>query len=303
MRSRYGCVCGMYSLCVKRWVSKIDHLLIATLFFTSLHGVELRIGKGEFQTSMGIHDFWQMSAKSDIDVISISQPRYNLNETLYLFGTLDIYSSPSMEAVSQYIDTVMNATTPFGFTPNTLLGTFVPVPNSYEIEGVDVDIGITKEMIKSRDYSFGVGVVTGFSTPIMKMENYFEAFNFYADILDYTQTKLKTYKAGIVLEGSLNLNESITLSSKATYAYQQANLTNSIMQFDSDGKHRTFETNVQYTPKSLKNIYLNAGYSYKDWQVDSMQGAIMGISTPNVSAVVDIELSSRYGYVGIGYKF
>jgi hypothetical protein len=135
------------------------------------------------------------------------------------------------------------------------------------------------------------------------MENYFEAFNFYADILDYTQTKLKTYKAGIVLEGSLNLNESITLSSKATYAYQQANLTNSIMQFDSDGKHRTFETNVQYTPKSLKNIYLNAGYSYKDWQVDSMQGAIIGISTPNVSAVVDIELSSRYGYVGIGYKF
>jgi len=286
--------------------------LSATLA-SSLSALEIRYGSGEFEMSGGIQNFNDVSVKCDIDVFGVHEQHYLINDKVYLFGNLEIYSSDKVETFANYADGLMNSSLPslpinlpFDFsTPNAFVGNFIPVPSSYEVEGVDFDIGVGVDVVQEDNYYLGIGVVTGVSTPLMKMENYFQALNFFTDILDYTETEMITYKAGLSLQAGFSPNDAIDIYTTGIYAYQTGEITNSIVDsdMDADGSYTSFEVGLRYTPSSMPNFYLSAGYKYKDWEVDSMKANIMGFETPDLMDTFDIELSSNYSYISVGYKF
>lgn len=297
MRSRYEYDYGMRSF----------FILLMLTSLTWLWSVEVRVAKGEFQAKSSIQNVWNLSQKSDIDVFSMDIPHYGITEKLYLFANIDIYSSKQIEALSHYADSIMNSSIPLmpTITPNSVMENFFPLPSSYEVEGLDMNIGIAKELIGKPKYSLGAGVLTGVSTPFIKMQNYLNALNYYGELLEFTQSKMKSYKAGVMVEGSFHPNESINLYAKAIYAYQKATISNSLLNasMKSDGNYRSLDIGLRYLPSSLPNFYIGIGHSYKDWRVDTMEGQFSTLPSIDMLTPIDVEFSNSSNYFSIGYKF
>lgn len=287
---------------------------------TSLHALDVRFGKGDFKASAGMKNFCNMSVKTDIDVFAINEQHAKVYDRYYLFGNLDIYSSNTVRTHANYMNQLMNTQIvdfpvdwPFD-TPNDFIGQFVPVPSSYEVQGVDFDIGMGMDIVQNKAYYLGAGVVTGVSTPFMKMENYAEAANFFMDMLEKTRTDMKTYKAGLSLQAGYNPTKVINLYATGIYAYQTGEVSNSIVNssMDTDGTYTSLDIGVRINPLKLSkaykhnflsNVYVTLGYMYKNWEVDSMKGNVMGFNTPDVMNVFDVDFESNYTYFGIGYNF
>jgi len=287
--------------------------LLGTGLSSSLYALDIQYGQGNFEATAGIQNFYSATVDCDIDVFSISEHHALISDKLYLFGRLDIYSSDKVESVASYVDEIMSTTLPslpvslpFDLTSgNAILGNFVPIPSSYEVEGVDFDIGIGMDLVQESDYFVGVGVVTGVSTPLVKMENYFEALNYFTNLLEATRTEMTTYKFGVSLQAGYEPNEWVKLYGTGIYAYQTGEMSNSIVDsdMDSEGTYSSLEVGVRITPPSLENFYVSVGYVYKDWEVDSMQANILGFETPDAMDIFDMELSSSNLYVSVGYRF
>ena len=281
--------------------------LLGIAMVTLASSVEVRMGKGEFSASASMAKFWEFEASSDVDVLSVSIPRYNIATHYYLFGSLDIYSSKRIEWLSGFADWAMETNLPFfpSLTPNSLLSNFVPVPSSYEVEGIDANIGVAKDVVTKPQYRLGVGVLTGFSTPFIKMQNYLDALSFYSDILEYSDTQIKTYKAGMLLEGVFRPHREWNIFAKAIYAYQRGDIRNAMVlgAMKSAGSYGAFEAGVRYTPSALNNFYISAGYQHKNWQLDSVEVEINPFPSVELSTPLGVEFSSHNSYISIGYRF
>lgn len=299
---------------------------IASILMTiDASALDIRVGKGDFTATQGMDGLYTVSAEIDLDVLSLNEQHYGLGKSgLYLFGGLDIYSSKQADSVTNVIDTIMNTSTPTlpfdtpiaipTTTPNDVLGTFIPVPSSYKVHGVDFDIGVGYDVIHEKRGYLGVGVMTGISTPAMEMENYFEALNFYTKLLEQTKTDMTTYKLGLTLQGGLNMTDYLGLYATGTYAYQFGEIENSIVRssMDAKGTYQAFDLGLKFHPLKLSEhyketlwsrLYLNIGHSYKKWEVDQMQATIIGIDTPDVFTSFDLGFESSYTYFGLGYSF
>lgn len=300
--------------------------IIAFFLITStLSALDIRIGKGDFTATQGIAGLYSVSAEVDLDVISLDERHYALGDSgLFVFGNLDIYSSKQMDSMTDVIDSIMNTSTPTlpfetpitvgTTTPNEVLGTFIPVPSSYKMYGVDFDIGLGHDVIASDRGYIGLGIMTGISMPAMEMENYFESYNFYTELLSQTKTELTTYKLGLSIQGGYEIMDYLSVYGSGTYAYQFGEMDNSIVRssVDAKGSYRAFDIGLRFYPLLLADddkgdlydrFYLNIGHAYKKWEVDEVQVSLIGIDMPDPMSYLDIGFESSYTYLGLGYRF
>jgi hypothetical protein len=294
-------------------------LTMGSLFVSNLNALDVRVGKGDFDWKVGMSSLFDTSVNLDIDVISFNEQHLNFEESnFYIFGNMDIYSSDRVDQATDIIDNVMMQKLPntpidniLGIsaeTPNDVLGNFVPVPSSYEISGIDFNIGLGYDVLKSENGYFGMGVMTGVSTPFLEMENPIDAMIFTYEFLKKTDTELMTYKAGLSFQAGYDLGENLSLYSTFIYAYQTGDIENSIINssMDLDGNYQAFDIGIKLRPSSdssWSNLYATLGYTSKDWDVDTMEATVVGMDTPNIASIFKNDLSTDYTYFGIGYRF
>lgn len=294
-------------------------LTMGSLFVSNLNALDVRVGKGDFEWKVGMSSLFDTSINLDIDVVSFNEQHLNFGQSnFYIFGNLDIYSSDKIDQATDVIDNVMTQNLPntpidniLGIntdTANNILGNFVPIPSSYEISGIDFNIGIGYDVLKNENGYFGMGLMAGVSTPFLEMENTIDAMMFIYTFLKETSTELMTYKAGLSLQAGYDLGENISLYSTFIYAYQTGDIENTIINssMDMDGNYQALDVGLKLRPSSdssWSNLYATLGYSSKTWDVDTMEATVVGIDTPNIASVFRNDLSTDYAYFGIGYRF
>ncbi|GEM_PF-977319 len=297
-----------------------SHLLATLLLLTSTtHALEINFGKGDFQWEVGITGVYRTDVTLDIDLLKINEQHFTLNHSpYYLFGNLDIYSSKKVDQLTDIVDSIMLQSLPITPLPslfgietdslNAILGNLVPVPSSYKISGVDFDIGVGYDLLTSPKGYLGAGLMTGISMPFMRMENPLEAMEFIDDLLTKTHTDIKTYKAGVTLQAGYQATPELTLYTTLLYAYQTGSIKNSIIKssMDVDGSYRAIDIGMTFAPKHTyipKKLYFNAGYSKKQWTMDSVEVEIIGVNLPGISSFLSNAFESDYLYLGVGYHF
>jgi len=294
-------------------------LTMGSLFISNLNALDVRVGKGDFEWKVGMSSLFDTSVKLDIDVISINEQHLSFGQSdFYIFGNLDIYSSDTVDKATDIIDNVMLSDLPntpinniLGInntSPNDVLGNFVPVPSSYEISGIDFNIGVGYDIVKSDEGYIGMGLMAGVSTPFLEMENPIDAMIFTYNFLKETSTDVMTYKAGLSLQAGYNFGENVSFYSTFIYAYQTGDIENSIVNssMDVDGNYQAIDVGLKFNPSSdssWSNLYATVGYTSKSWDVDTIEATVVGIDTPNIASVFKNDLSTDYAYFGIGYRF
>jgi hypothetical protein len=177
------------------------------------------------------------------------------------------------------------------------------------VSGVDLDIGIGYDLYRDQRGYFGIGVVTGLSTPFMEMKNYLEAADYINTLLEDTSTDVETYKFGVTVQMAYNLAEIFSVYATGIYAMQTGNISNELVSgdFDVTGTYASFDVGVKYYLTNLSgdesDFYAKLGYTYKHWVVDDIDGSIGGFIMPNILTNAEIDMTSDYVYIGIGYNF
>jgi len=279
------------------------YILPLALLVSSANALDLRYGQGDFEWSVGADDLSEQSVTLDDTVISISEHHTNFTDSpWYYFGNIDIHSSDKLDRITDLAD---NAMANLPFSPADI----APFPSSFEVSGVDFDIGVGYDIARDENGYLGIGVMTGISTPFMEMHNYIEAYDYLSTLLEETSTDVETYKFGISVQGAYNITPEFSVYGTGIYAGQTGTLQNDLIssEFDVTGTYSALDIGVRFYPSGVvendTNFYINAGYAYKHWEIDDMDVNVGGILSVNLSSVVNTDMTSDYIYVGIGFSF
>jgi len=282
--------------------------LTSSIIASNIYAIDVKFGKGDFSFDMGLKNIMKTSVDISTNVISISEHNYQISDSsFYLFGNLDIYSSDEVDGFTDFIDQGMQQNIPMlNQTPNEIMGNFVPVPSSYKMKGIDLDIGVGYSLLRDKKSFFGIGFATGLSTPFIEMENYIEAGKFFLDGLEKTDTDIMTYKMAISLQGSYNFMENLGIYTTLIYGYQKADIENDIIKssMDSSGTYTSFDFGIKYSlTQIVSNLYVTLGHTSKKWDIDEINAEIMGVKGINPASIFDMSLESKYSYLSVGYQF
>lgn len=277
-------------------------VLPLVLMVSSSQALDLRYGQGDFEWSASALGY-DSSIIVDDKIFSINEQHKNIGDgPWYYFGNIDIHSSKQLDAMTDIADNISNL---LPIAPDDV----APFPTTYELSGLDMDIGVGYDLYQDDRSFFGIGVMTGFSTPFMEMKNYLESAEALNDLLNDTSTDVETYKLGISLQAAYNLAEIFSIYGTAIFAYQTGTLDNELIQssLDVTGTYTAFDIGVKYYLTNLSgeesNFYAKLGYAYKDWTIDDISGSLGGFDVPNLLSVVETEMTVDYIYLGIGYNF
>lgn len=282
------------------------YILMAIVTISSAEALEVRYGAGDFDWSGSAFGLIDSTVTLDDKIISISESHANFSDSQwYIFGNIDIHSSDRLDQITDVADGIKD------YLPSYLddLVGIDPFPSSFELSGIDLDIGIGYDVVHNEDGYFGIGVVTGISTPFMEMNNYIDSYKSYAELLDDTSTDVKTYKLGVSLQAGIKFNPSFMLYTTGIYAMQVGEISNEAIDssFDVTGTYTSLDIGLEYAVESSSidsgNLYFRVGYSYKHWDIDDIESQVAGILLPDFASVLHMEMEVSYPYVAIGYRF
>ena len=258
------------------------------------------MGKGSFGWIIEAKGFYKSSNTLDIYLIGISEQHYNLdNSKYYLFGSLDMYSSDQPTNTKEEFRKkfILNA---IGIDTDTpLTQTY---PNGYEINGVDLNMGVGYDVLKFDKGFLGLGFISGVSLPFLNSDNPLRIF-----ATDPNSNAI-TYKFGLSLQGKRNLSKNIWLYSTLFYAYQIGSIENSkeASSLDIEGAYRFLDLGIKVNKISdLINpkISFSLGYNNKHWAMDNIDVKVSSFDISKVSSLLSNNLSSDYIYFSFGYEF
>jgi hypothetical protein len=279
------------------------YILPLALLVSSANALDLRYGQGDFEWSVGVADLDDRSVTLDDTVITIAEQHANFKDSpWYYFGKVDIHSSDKLDKITDLADSAVDK---LPFSPSDI----GPFPSSFEVSGIDLDIGIGYDIARDENGYFGIGFVTGISTPFMEMHNYLEAYDYLSTLLEETSTDVETYKFGISVQGEYNITPEFSIYGTGIYAGQTGTLANDLIasDFDVTGTYSSMDLGIKFYPSGVvedeTNFYINAGYSYKHWEIDDMDVNVGGILNTNLSSVVNTDMTSDFVYVGVGFTF
>jgi len=289
-------------------------LLIATTF---LKAMEFRVGSATFNWQMGM-TFMQTDFEMDATVYSISEQHNNFSDSkFYYFYNADIYQSDAMDQMTTLITTPLTFDFPFigSFNDAVAQYTSIPVPSDYKIRGLDLNFGVGYDLFRDSKGLIGVGINTGFSMPVMKMQNLQKSAMITYDLLDNTETSIMTYKLGPIIHVNYEIVPKFLLYASATIGLQTGSIENEWVKssFDVDGSYTFIDLGLRYTPwSSTKDLgwirldpklFFTAGYNYKKWEMDDAALDAFNIAEFSTGGLFTNSFDTNYFYLGVGYDF
>ncbi len=284
---------------------------------TIAQAVELRIGSATFNWQMDM-GFMHTGFEMDARVWSLSEQHNNFGDSkLYYFYNADLYQSDSVDRFTDLITTPLTYDFPIVGSFNDAVDryTSVPVPADYRIRGFDIDLGLGYDLWQNERFTIGAGINTGLSLPVMKMRNLQKSAKITYDLLDHTDTTIKTFKLGPVLHGVWRINPNLRLYGSFTTGYQTGSIENDWVKssLDVDGSYTALDLEVKFIPlQSSKDfgwirldpkLFLTAGYSYKKWEMDRVKVDAFDIAEFSSGGFFKNSFETHYWYVGVGYDF
>jgi hypothetical protein len=278
------------------------------------HALELRYGSGDFNMGMDV-PLVSMDTRLSVDTLTVAEPHKNLgNSRLYYQFRADYFDSDTVNKLTDFTSLPLRTKLPVVNSSITDLvadNTPLPVPADYRIHGLNVDVGMGYDVVKTPKGHVGVGVNTGISTPFMEVRNFkLSTANFIMDTLDTFDTDITTYKAGVGVQGSYQATPWLEVAGGASLNHQTGEMDNGIIGsgIDIDGTYRTLEVSAKIRPAillhqpKLKNAFISIGHTQSRWDYDSAE-----ITTPvgafKVPGVMDADFEHSSTFVGVGYDF
>ena len=283
----------------------------------TLQAMELRIGSATFNWQMGM-TFMQSDFDLDATVYSLSEQHNNFSDSkLYYFYNADLYQSDTVDRFTTLITTPLTYRFPVVGSFNDAMANYtsVPVPADYKIRGFDINLGIGYDLFKDAQSVIGIGINTGLSIPVMKMRNLKKSIQVTYDLLDKTDTTIRTYKFGPILHAMHRFTDEVLVYGSYTAGYQTGSIENDWIKssLDVDGNYQALDLGLRYTPWQSKHdfgwisvnpkLFFTAGYSYKKWETDEIKIDAFNIAAFSSGGMLKNSFDASYWYLGIGYDF
>lgn len=297
---------------------KTKKILLPLLLCSMLQGAELTIGKGTFGWDMVIDKFMDTSVDMDINILSLRNSHDNFSDSnYYYFYEADIYASDFADKLTTLATYPITYDIPVSGSINDAIGeyTSVPVPSEYKVRGFDLNLGVGYDVYHEEDNYLGIGVTTGFSMPVIKMQNLRKTAEMVYNILDATDTTILTYKLGLSVQMGVALAPALFLEGSGSIGMQTGYMKNDWFgsSFDVDGTFKTFNIALKYVPFETKThfagmdvdpqLYFVLGFTHKSWEMDQARVNMADIFTVESFGMADVGFDTSYTYVGIGYNF
>lgn len=278
------------------------------------HALELRYGSGDFDMGMAA-PLVSMDTTLSVDTLTLAEPHKNLGDSrLYYQFRADYFDSDTVNKMTDFSSLPLRTKLPgvnSSLTDLVADNTPLPVPADYRIHGLNVDVGMGYDVVKTPKGHIGVGVNTGVSTPFMEVRNFkLATANFVMDALDTFDTDITTYKAGVGVQGSYQATPWLEVAGGASLNHQTGEMDNGILGsgIDMEGTYRTVEVSAKIRPAALlhqptlKNAFISIGHTQSRWDYDSAE-----VTTPvgvfNVPGVMDADFEHSSTFIGAGYDF
>ncbi|RUM62967.1 MAG: hypothetical protein DSZ05_09325 [Sulfurospirillum sp.] len=288
------------------------------VLMTSLsQAMEFRISSGTFNWEMGM-PFMKADFDLDSNIYSISEQHNNFGDSrIYYFYNADIYQSDTMDKMTTFVTRPLTQRVPFfgSFNDAVEKYTSIPVPADYKIRGFDLNLGIGYDLFHDAKGVIGVGVNTGLSLPVMKMTNMQKSAKLTYNLLDKTDTTIKTWKLGPVIHANYEIAPKFMVYGSFSAGIQTGTIENDWVKssFDVDGSYTTLDLGGRYTPwSSTKDLgwirldpklFFTVGYSYKKWDMDEAKVNTFNIAEFSSGGIVKTSFDTSYFYLGVGYDF
>lgn len=283
----------------------MKNIIFILLIVINIDALELNYAKGTFDYKFGLNGVMEADVAMDVNVLSIQERDLHIYKNIFLFANLDIYNSQTLDDMASYVNRAADFN-PFGFSASDIgssMGT--PVPVSFEMRGIDMSLGLGYKLFKKENGYLSLGVSTGFSTPYIETENLIKDAKLFKEILDKTKTEIMTYKLMPSILAYYRFNSIFSTHLSLYYGYQFGSLTNDYIRGDASFSGTVLHSDISLhvTPFDISNIYLDMGYRYNNWDVNSMDVSVLDSFSYNFSQNFNIGFSSKFLYFGAGYRF
>ena len=280
-------------------------IIFILLIMINLNALELDYGRGTFDYNFGLNGVMEADVAMDVNVLSIQEKHLRIYNELFFFANLDIYNSDKLDDMVSYIDRAADFN-PFGPSASDIASSMgAPVPVSFEMRGIDMSLGLGYELLQKEDSYLSLGLATGFSTPYVETENLIKNAQLFNKILDKTKTEIMTYKLMPSILAYYRFNSIVSTHLSLSYGYQYGSLENNYIKSDASFSGTVLHSDIalHVSPFKATNIYLDIGYRYNDWNVESMNVTVIDSFSYDFSQNLNLGFASKFFYFGGGYKF
>jgi len=287
----------------------LKKIYLSLMLCSLLNGAKLEFGHGKVDLTGGILGL-QGTISDNINTYSFIIEHDNLFSS-NLFYSLDLTlldSNKLKQITTPYMNNLLSNT-------NNLLSkrslSQLRIPEmEHTIQGADLGLGIGYDLINADDRNYlGIGLYIGASLPyISSSKSSKEKIDLNSINANYfldSDTDILTYKLGVGLYAQKSLGDVLDIYTKAIYAYQNANVSNSYANLDIDvnGKYLEYGAglNIRFA-KLSKNFYVTIGAKHKEWDIGKVGVNISGTNlfkTPKSNMKIKSEVIT----LGVGYSF
>ena len=286
-------------------------LLTLVALSTTIMAVELEYGTGTFSMEGGFIGLTG-SLSTDIDAYSLVDRHSNLMSDFYYGYDFHLYDS---EMMKQGQHTYNGIASGFNrFSP-------IDVPKmEHRVKGLDMNVHLGYDMIyRDQNNFFGVGVTMGASMPtIDSISMNKKLFEKTEEILEKTQTKIKTYKIGPSFTMQKSFNPYVSVYGTGSFTYQTGEVKNKFIdgKYSVDGTFQSYNVGLYFTPFTddyklgwltlSPRLFATIGYRYSKWNVDKMAIDVCGCKMDSEmmdSLETKFGMDSSIGYFGVGLSF
>jgi hypothetical protein len=285
-------------------------VFMAILLFSSLlFGVEFRVGKVTYRSDLKILDFMDCDMSYDTLVFGITLPRYEIADKLFFYGDFDYHTSDTKKSIIYFNNIVANYDFPVVGSANDRTNDILrmsPVDGDFKGLGFDLNFGFGYDLFKNDNSYLAIAINSGASLPTISAKNIKQRAKFAYKMIKKWDLDVGTYKIGPSLRAEMKIDDLFEIYSSVGFGFQKAYIDSDLFKssVDSKGSYTNFDIGFKISPQKLpKNLKLTFGYIYKKWSVDSVDVNLYNFFEADVMRPFDMDLSSKYGYVGVEYKF
>jgi hypothetical protein len=282
-------------------------IIFPVLVLSAAFGGEFDFGKGNFHIKGGFLGL-NSEKSTEISSYTISQQHKNIFSSKWFYK----YNITWYES-----NEIKNAQNNVNVYSNNLPYTLTTPVTDYSYEGLDVNVILGRDLVKTDNIVLGLGGLIGISLPWIESKkddsNNDDTSSTILNNLKKSKTKIMTYKLGISAVSSFQFNDYFKSFISGSYAYQTGYVKNDYADVDTsvNGIYSDFELNFRFTPFFYKKkiwvftlspqLYFTVGYKYSKWIVKDLAIDISGNNLKFSKS--DLEMSTNLGYIGVGYSF
>ncbi len=281
-------------------------ILLLLLFVDMVFALDFKIGRGSYDVDFKVLDFCKHNSSYDITTFRVDQPRSDINDKIFYYFDLEFHTSSTKKESIEFANVMADHQFPIFGSANDGANRaleMIPMRGDFDTIGFDFNVGLGYDLIKKGSSYLAVAINSGATLPNISAKNLKEKVEFAYDMIKKWDLDVGTYKIGPSLRGKYHFDEKYSLFSSVGFGYQKAYVESDLFKsdVDSQGRYNSFELGGDM--KIYDNFRLNLGYVYKSWSVDSVDVNLFNFFKRDVMRPFELDLKSRYTYIGIEYSF